>query len=81
MCIRDSHIPGTFNRLFNLSLTTSTVATALTRVYLAAIGQQFLQCLNIFVINVFYCPSTETAQRPGCHLAAGTGSALLAKKA
>ena len=55
------HIPGAFNRPLGLPLTTGTVATALARVYLAAIGQEFRKSIDVFVVNVLYAASAESA--------------------
>jgi hypothetical protein len=58
---QQSHIPGAFYRPFGLSLAACTVSAALTRVYLTAIGQKFLQGPDVFVVNIFYASSAKTA--------------------
>ena len=54
-------MPGTFDGPLDLSLTACTIAAALPRVYLAAIGQKSLQCINVFVVDVFVSSSAEAA--------------------
>jgi len=44
-------------------LTAGTIAAALAGVYLAAIGQELLQSLDVLVVNVFYASSAKTTLR------------------
>jgi hypothetical protein len=57
------HIPGTLNGLLYLTLAAGTIAAALARVYLAAMGQQFRQGLNILIIDIFFAPSAKATLR------------------
>jgi len=60
---QQGHIPGTFNRLFHLPLAAGTIAAALARVYLAAIGQKLLQSLDVLVVNILHTSSAKTTLR------------------
>ena len=55
------HKSCVFDGLFDLSLTAGTVAAALAGVYLAAMRQQLLQRLDIFIIDVLFAASAKPA--------------------
>jgi hypothetical protein len=57
------HIPGTLNGLFHFTLAPGTIAASLARVYLAAMGQQFRQGLNVLIIDILLAPSAKTTLR------------------
>jgi hypothetical protein len=57
---QQSHVPGAFDRPFRFSLAAGTIAAALTRINLTAIGQKLLQSPDVFVVNVGDASSAET---------------------
>jgi hypothetical protein len=57
---QQGHESGSLDGRLGLPLTSRTVAAALAGKYLAAIGQELLQRVNVLVVNVFGALSAKT---------------------